>query len=274
MELIESKTGEPGDETDQTPFPPERVRKLLLALKVSLGRGRGAPLSFEDWGELVARPGNTLSSWCADGRASQLQALLASLERLPEPERQQLIEEACRPYPTLRHRRLAHDFVVVSNLAALLRQASGLTAIQGSQDHLRTFLLTALGHSFPEFGASGAPVAGLDVHRPDFFVPVVGLVYLNGPLTPTETARQILRAWPTVRSATDGLVLLNGIWSKAPELQPQIVDLAHRAHVIVADPVVFPLKPSSKMLPSPLHLLTVSPARECPEWLHVEVQAP
>jgi hypothetical protein len=185
-----------------------------------------------------------------------------------------LIKESCRPYPTLRHRRLAHYFVTVSNLTALLRQASGLTAIQGSQDHLHAFLLTAQGHSFPEFGAGGAPVGGLDVHRPDFFVSVVGLVYLNGPLTPTETAPQILGAWPTIRGAANGLLLLNGIWSKTADLQPQIVDLAHRAHVIVADPVDLPLKPSSKMLPSPHHLVTVSPARECPEWLHVEIQAP
>ena len=274
MEIIESTTAKPGDETYHAPFPAGRVRRLLLALKVSLGRGKGSPLTFEDWGQLVSRPGNTLSSWCTDGQAYQVQALLASLERLPEPERHQLIEDACRPYPTLHHRRFAHDFVAVSNLASLLSQSCGFTAIQGGQDHLRTFLLTALGHSFHEFGAGGAAVSGLDVHRPDTFVPVVGVRYLHNPLASTETMRQILQAWPTIRNAGSGLILLNGVWSRTPELQPQVVDLARRAHVIVADQTIFPPKQPFTTLPSPVHLVTVSPARECPEWLRVEVQTP
>ena len=105
-------------------------------------------------------------------------------------------------------------------------------------------------------------------------MPVAGLSYLNNPLTQTEIARQILQAWPAVRSATDGLVLLNGVWSKAPELQPQIADLARRAHVVVADPAILPVKSLFNTPPPPVRLVTVSPARECPEWLHVEVQAP
>jgi hypothetical protein len=273
METIESKTGVPEEKADQISFPSGRIKKLLMALKVSLGRRAGNPLSFEDWGRIVGRPGNTLSSWCADGQAYQVQALLASLERLPDLERHQLIDEACRPHPTLCHRRLAHDFVAVSNLATLLRQPTGLTAIQGGHDHLRTFLLTAMGHSFQEFGLNGALVTGLDVHRPDTFVPVAGLTYLHNPFRPTETARQILQAWPTIRGVKAGLVLLNGILGQAPDLQPQVFDLARRAHVVVADQVIFPPKQSSHAVPSPAHLVTISPARECPEWLRVEVQA-
>jgi hypothetical protein len=76
------------------------------------------------------------------------------------------------------------------------------------------------------------------------------------------------------RAATGGLVLLNGVWSKAPELQPQIANLARRTHVMVADPAIFPFKSLFEMSPPTVHLVTVSPARECPEWLHVEVQVP
>ncbi|HXP61252.1 MAG TPA: hypothetical protein VN829_12220 [Dongiaceae bacterium] len=53
-----------------------------------------------------------------------------------------------------------------------------------------------------------------------------------------------------------------------------MADLARRAHVIVADPAIFPLKSLFKTPPPRLHLVAVSPARECPEWLHVEVQVP
>jgi hypothetical protein len=272
MQMITSKTTEPRDKPDQPCFPLDRIKKLLLALKVSLGRG--SPMSFEDWSQFVGRPGNTLSSWCADGQAYQVQALLASLERLPESERHHLIDEACRLHPTLLHRRLAHDFLAVSSLAALLLQRSGLTAIQGGLDHARTFLATALGHSFHEFGASGVLVTGIDVHRPDTFVPVVGVSYLFESLHPTKIADQIRQAWPAVRGAKARLVLLNGVWSKTRDLHREIIDLARRAHVIVADQVIFPPEQIVETLPCPLHLVTVTPARECPEWLRVEIQAP
>jgi hypothetical protein len=62
----------------QPSFPQNRVKRLLLALKASLGRGTGASLTFDEWGEMVGRPGNTLSSWCADGEAHQIQVLLGS----------------------------------------------------------------------------------------------------------------------------------------------------------------------------------------------------
>ena len=103
-------------------------------------------------------------------------------------------------------------------------------------------------------------------------MPVIGLSYIDHPLCPAETARKILQTWPTIRGAKS-LVLLNGVWVRAPELQTQVLDLARRTHVIVADQVVFAPKQLFGALPSPVHLVTVSSARECPEWLRVEVQA-
>ena len=105
-------------------------------------------------------------------------------------------------------------------------------------------------------------------------MPVVGVRYFVNPLASSDTTGQILRAWPSVREARSGLVLLNGVWSKAPELHRQILDLAGRAHVIVADQTILPPKPPVPYLPPPAHLVTVSPARECPEWLRVEIQFP
>lgn len=253
--------------TYQPSFPQNRVKRLLLALKASLGRGTGASLTFDEWGEMVGRPGNTLASWCADGEAHQIQALLASLERLPKPDRHRMVDDACRLYATLRHRRLAHDFVAVGEMAALLRQATGFTAIHGAPGHMPEFLLTALGHSFQE---SGGAVAGLDFQRPNGFVPVVGVSYLCGPMTHQEASRRVHQAWPDVRSTKAGLILLSGVWSVAPELRPEIVDLGRRAHVVVADLAVLPTK---LQLPPPVHLITVSPARERPGRIRVGVQA-
>lgn len=82
------------------PFPPERLRKLLLNLKSCLGWAEGQPLSIEDWSPMASRLANTLASWCESCEAHQLQALFASLECLPETMRHHLIDETCRTHPT------------------------------------------------------------------------------------------------------------------------------------------------------------------------------
>jgi hypothetical protein len=67
---MESANTNPQEALSQAPpFPPERVRKLLLNLKSSLGREKGQPLSFEDWSPIAGRPSNTLASWCGSGEA-------------------------------------------------------------------------------------------------------------------------------------------------------------------------------------------------------------
>ena len=254
-------------------FPAPRITQLLLDLKASLGQAGGQSVSYDDWAQIAGRPANTIASWCAGGAAHQLEVLLASLERLTEEERHRLIDRACRDYPTLRHPKLAHDFVACSHLATLLRQPSGLTFIQGAPEHMRTFLVTALGHSVGSPGLDRGAVAGVDVHQPDQFVPVIGLIYLGNLLRGAEIERQFSRVWPTVRATGARLVLFNDIWRRVPTLHSEIIDLARTAHVVVADALV--LKPGdlSNRAPNPAHLVTVSPAREHLERIRIEIQA-
>ena len=87
-------------------FPEHRITRLLLDLKASLGRSEGQPVSYDDWGRITGRPGNTIAAWSAGGAAHQLQVLLASLERLTAEQRHRLVDIACREYPTLEHPRL------------------------------------------------------------------------------------------------------------------------------------------------------------------------
>ena len=249
-------------------FPRERLKKLLLNLKAGLARWTGQPLSFDDWGRLTGRPGNTLASWCDDGSAHQLQALMASLERLSQSQRHQLIDEACRMHPTLHHPKLAHDFVLVSCLAKLLTKPVGFTAIQGSPAHMRAFLLTALGNSFELSEPAGNGTAGIDVHRPDDFTPVLGVAYLNNPLRATEVAQQIEQAWQEVSKVKARLFLFNEVWSKVPALQPEIMALARRAHVVAADSS---FNGAIKRVQASVHVLTVSAARENPGWIRVDI---
>jgi hypothetical protein len=116
-------------------------------------------------------------------------------------------------------------------------------------------------------------VAGVDTHRPDQFVPVLGLIYLDNLLRGSEIERQFNRLWPTLRSKRAPLILLNDIWRRVPALQQEIMDLAHTSHVVVANALV--LKPGDlkSRVPTPAHLVTVSPAREQPEWIRIEIQA-
>ncbi|HEY5479993.1 MAG TPA: hypothetical protein VIL39_00795 [Verrucomicrobiae bacterium] len=273
MKTQDSMQAEDPSQTPSPLFPAPRITKLLLDLKASLGQAEGQSLSYDDWAQIAGRPANTIASWCAGGAAHQLEVLLASMERLTAEERHRLIDRACRDYPTLRHPKLAHDFVACSHLATLVRQPSGLTFIQGAPEHMRTFLLSALGNSASSPDLKKAAVAGVDIHQPDQFVPVIGLIYLGNLLRSGEIERQFKQLWPTVRATRARLVLLNDIWRRVPALQPEIMDLARTSHVVVADALA--LKPGdlTSRVPTPTHLVAVSPAREQPAWIRVEIQA-
>ena len=252
-------------------FPAPRITKLLLNLKATLGQAVGQSLSYEDWAQLAGRPANTIANWCSGGATHQLEVLLASMERLTQEERHRLLDHACRDYPTLGHPKLAHDFVACSHLTTLLRQNSGLTLIQGPE-HMRTFLLNALGNSASRLDLKQPAVAGVDTHRPDQFVPVIGLSYLNNLLRASDIEREFKRVWPALCAAKATLILLNGIWQHVPALQSEILDAARKSHVVIADALT--LKPAglTTCVPTPVHVVTVSPARERPEWIWIEIQ--
>lgn len=245
------------------------MKKLLLNLKASLGLRTGQPLSFDAWGRLTGRPGNTLASWCDEGSAHQLEALLTSMERLSGSQRHELIEEACRDNPTLRHPKLAHDFVSVAYLAKLLRQPVGFSAIQGGGDHMRTFLLTALGNSYEQPEAFGNGIGGVDIHCSESFTPVMGVTYLDNPLRASDVARQLDQLWPEIRKLKARLFLFNGVWTKVPALQTEILALAQRAHVVVADSS---FNGAIKRAQAPAHLLAVSAAPANLDWIRVNIQ--
>ena len=254
-------------------FPAPRITKLLMDLKANLGQAEGQSLSYDDWALIAGRPGNTLACWCAGGAAHQLEVLLASLERLTAEERHRLIDRACRDYPTLRHPKLAHDSVACSHLATLLRQPFGLTFVQGGPEHMRTFVLNALGNSAGSLALKNVAVAGVETHKPEQFVPVIGVTYLDNLFRVGEIERQFKQLWPRVRAAKARLVLLNDIWRRVPELQSEILDLARASHVVVADALALKQGDLASRAPTPTHLVTVSPAREQPAWIRVEVQA-
>jgi hypothetical protein len=176
----------------------------------------------------------TLSNWTVGATdLSQIEALLRLLERLPQAARTSLVNNFLRLYPSFASSQLAHDPLAVDGLRALLQQTRGLTFIQGPEDGLRTFVLTALGHEASRVGAGVRPVAGLDLHADSSLVPVPGMIYLGGRDTSADLHARILPHWPP--DQLSNLVLLNRIWSGVPQLQPEILTMAQVKHVVAAD---------------------------------------
>jgi hypothetical protein len=54
-------------------------------------------------------------------------------------------------------------------------------------------------------------------------------------------------------------------------LRDEIAGCARRAHIIVADEFEVTRRDFGKGFPPPFHLITVSPAREAPEWIKTEI---
>ena len=137
---------------------------------------------------------------------------------------------------------------------------------------MRTFLLTALGNSAGTPELQKTTVSGVDSHLPDAFVPVIGLVYLGNLLRAAEVERQFNRLWPSVRVMKTQLILLNGIWRRVPKLHGEIIDVAYKSHVVVADELSIKPGDLTNRVPRPAHLVTVSPTRERPEWIRIDIQ--
>lgn len=104
----------------------------------------------------------------------------------------------------------------------------------GSDDAIRTFLITALGNSAGQ-AVPNTSISGMDVHRPDSFVPVPGVVYFRNPNDSSNVAQLILELWVTIEKSPTDVILLNAVWTGVPELRGRIIGLATRHHVIVAD---------------------------------------
>lgn len=192
----------------------------------------------------------------------QVEALLAWLERLPEVTRSRLINAACRCYPTLDCPRINHDSAQVSRLKMILHQASGITVVLGGNDGLRTYLVTALGHTCSMLEPERRRVCGIDVHEPDWFVPVDDVIYLRNLLDLGRLRECVERTWPIISGFKSRMTILNGIWSSVTDVDAKINQLAFRRHLLIADETG--IKPEDLTCRNvvPIHILTVIEEKE------------
>lgn len=194
-----------------------------------------------------------------------LEFLLTLLERLPKNLRGRVIAGACRIHPSLLHPSLAHDPTAVCRLEMMLRQASGLTIIQG-QEHLRPFLLGAMANSVRRVQHRKVPVHGLETQVTPFTQPI--------GVTNTQSYRDadlLNRRVSELKQAPEGsLILLGGDWWKVNGLEAEVGRLATRCNVVAADAPVF--NQISSLSLHPIQVITLSRVREQPEWIQVAFQ--
>jgi hypothetical protein len=239
----------------ENPSFPKTGPQLFRELRMALTKALGFLPSYPYLGRIVGEEKTLTHYWFEGMEHKHLIAFLSLLERLPEQQRDELIHDYCRELPLLQHSRLNHDPLAVSNLEKLLQLEKGLTWIVGGTDYQKTFVLTALGHSYRQFKGTDSIVAGIDLHEPRKWVPIESLTYFRSPISPVVAKKLVQKSWPEVINAGAKLVLLNGVWAIAPELHPKILAEAHSRHVVLTAGSV----PPAVAVDAPISIVTISP---------------
>jgi len=78
-------------------------------------------------------------------------------------------------------------------------------------------------------------VCGRDVHKPDLFVPVHGVLYFWEPNDAVQVRQLLPDMWQVMKNAATDLILLNRVWTILLEIREEIITCAKSRHVIVAD---------------------------------------
>lgn len=243
---------------------------FLNAIRAALGASERRSPTYDDLARITARSANTIADWYAGGPTPQLSALLSMMERLSPDVRHRLLDNACRIFPSTRDPRIAHDFHAVDALSALIGKDAGVTLIQGPE-HFRTYVLTALANDIVRLESEAGRLAGLDIHSTGEFVPVPGVTYLRCPLPSASSRAVIKRCWPGIRGGNARCIVLNGILNLAPTLMPDLIDLSKRSHLIVAGQSHGRPETIWRNAAAPKHAVNVSPTRQHPAWIHVEI---
>jgi hypothetical protein len=234
-----------------------RITRLLQRAQDSLHSALGASPSYSELEEWTAVPEGTIKYWYSNKGLPTAEFLLQVLERIPEKQRHDLLDSACRVYPSLEHPRLKCDHTILSRLRTIVCQSGGLVIVQGSNDESRTFMLTALGHAFLGLTASPHGLVGLDAHESDWFVPLPGVRYLDNLFQPAKLLQAARDNWPKVQARGTQLVLLNAIGVLMADFQRPIKALTARCPVIIAEAAQ--IKPSllKRASHGPVHIVTV-----------------
>jgi hypothetical protein len=241
---------------------------LWTDLHTALSAEQGTELPRPFLAQIIGEATNNVYSWFNAGRHKELLAFMCLLERLSATARQAFIEAHCRVCPTLNHKRFFYPKGMRERASALITKGAGITLITGGS--LSSFALSALGHSFVLH--SGAPAAGLDIHRPVKLAPVTGVLHLDETLDRRQLRRLVFRAWPRIQVSRSRMLILNGVLSRVPELRRDVFRLARHKHVVITDAEEIQVDGLSGQIDKPLDVVTVSVSRRKKEGIRVICQ--
>jgi hypothetical protein len=217
------------------PAYPRCSYQLLDDLHQRLNLSHGYVLKSNRLSELLGLPKSTFSNWSNHSRNRAVRVVIGLLERLTESEQHAFLRRHCRVLPSIEHGALAHEPTVVEQLRNLMRRKQGLTLINGKSEFSRTFVLSALGHSFPREDLEHQPASGIISESPGKLVPIEGVHYLRTGLATERIKFHFDRLWSKIQSSDSRLILLDGVWSRLPEKRASMLQLARTRHVLVAD---------------------------------------
>lgn len=210
----------------------DKLRTLLAATEKS------PSVTLNRLMKLLGLPLGTCHGWFSTDDLPHVQALLCLMERVPEEDWLMALRPFLRDYPTLHHPRLAHNSETVRMLENLLSVRLGLTLIRGATYEDRSFVLTALGHSFSQVDKLHRLPAGMDVHTPKTFVPVESVTYFREHL-PSQRLNDLLHeTWRKIQRSDAPLLLFNGVLSTSAVVASEISRLARRRHIVVTDAIM------------------------------------
>jgi hypothetical protein len=258
----------PGAQTQLT-----RITRLLQRAQDSIHSALGTSPSYSELEEWTGVPEGTIKYWFNNKGLPSAEFLLQLLERIAEKQRHDLLDSACRIYPSLEHPRLKCDHTILSRLRTIVSHSDGLVIVQGANDESRTFMLTTLGHAFLGLTASPHSLLGLDAHEPDWFVPLPGVRYFGNLFQPAQLLQAARDNWPKLQTRGAKLVLLNAIGVLMADFRRPIKALTARCPVIIAEAAQ--VKPSllKRASHGPVHIITVSKHPENAKGIAVSIEA-
>jgi hypothetical protein len=210
----------------------EKFRTLLAA------REQKPSVTFHRLMKMVGLPLGTCYGWFATDDLPPVQALLCLMERMPEEDWRNALRPFLRDFPSLQHPRLKHNPETVRMLEKLLSVRVGLTLIRGGTHEDRTFVLTALGHSFSRLDRLHRLPAGMDVHSPKTFVPIESVTYFKETVPSSRLNHLLQETWRKIQRSHAPLLLFNGVLSTGGLFSSQISRLARQRHIVVTDPTM------------------------------------
>jgi hypothetical protein len=250
-----------------------RVTRLLRRAQDCLRNAQGNAPTHRELGEWTQTAHATVTDWFNNKGRPTAEFLFQLLERLPEEKRQEMIESACRAWPSLGNPRLKCDQTVISLLKTIVCLPRGLVLVQGGNDENRTFVITAMGNAFLDLTARPHRLSGIDIHEPDWFVPLPGVCYLHNILLPAKVVQAVREYWPSPPAHGAHLVVLNGLEAVMAHFGKQVRALSARCPVIIAETGI--IKPAllKRCSAGPIHIITVGKHSENSKGIAVAVEA-